>query len=109
MIPALGRDFYKGEDLPGAQHTVLLSDTAWRTRYGARPDIVGQSVILDGEPYLVIGVLPAGFHFAPAGAAELWTTVNAVGSCEQRRSCHNLWGVARLKDGVTVEQALAAL
>src|SRR5262249_47904868 len=58
VTPVLGRDFYAGEDLPGVQRTVLLSYSAWQGRYGGRRDILGQSVILDDAPNVIIGVLP---------------------------------------------------
>src|SRR5262249_15735153 len=76
-------------------------------RYGGRADVLGQTVTLDGFPNVIIGVLPREFHFAPAEPAEFWTTIHASGGCEERRSCHNLYGVARLKDGISVETALA--
>jgi len=107
VAPALGRDFYAGEDLPGAPHTVMLSHATWRNRYGGKPDVIGQTVTLDGVPYVVVGVLPREFHFAPVGAAEYWTTVDAASSCSVRRSCHNLFGVARLREGISVQAALA--
>jgi len=107
VVTALGRDFYAGEDLAGARRTVMLSDAMWHKRYGGKPDVVGQPVTLDGAPYTVIGVLPRDFHFAPAGSAEYWATLDASGQCEQRRGCHNLYGVARLKDGVSLQAALA--
>jgi len=107
IAPALGRDFRPGEDLPGAARGVMLSNAIWRNRYGASPDVLGRSVTLDGALYAVIGVLPPQFHFAPTPAAEYWTTLNPSGYCEQRRGCHNLYGIARLKDGVSVEAALA--
>ncbi|HEX5084238.1 MAG TPA: ABC transporter permease, partial [Blastocatellia bacterium] len=107
VTPALGRDFYAGEDLPSAPRTVILSYSAWQKRYGGKEDVLGRTVTLDGFPNIIIGVLPPEFHFAPAEPAEFWTTLNASGSCEQRRSCHNLYGVARLKDGITVGTALA--
>ena len=107
VSPALGRDFHAGEDLAGAAHTVMLSNGVWRDRYGEKPDVVGRTVTLDGEPYLIIGVLPRDFHFAPVGAADYWTPLNPNGSCEKRRSCHNLYGIARLRDGVAIQTALA--
>ncbi|MFI5184777.1 MAG: permease prefix domain 1-containing protein, partial [Vicinamibacteria bacterium] len=103
---ALGRDFEPREDLPGAPRTVLLSHGAWQQRYGGAADIVGRTAILDSAPHVVIGVLPREFSFVPAEPAEFWTPIDGTGSCEKRRSCHNLYGVARLKDGVTLEAAL---
>ena len=107
VTPALGRDFYDGEDQPGAADTVIVTYATWQTRFGGRKDILGQTVRLDGKPKTIIGVLPASFQFAPRGKAEFWATVHTLTSCEKRRSCHNLYGVARLKDGVTVQMALA--
>jgi len=107
VAPVLGRDFYDGEDLPGVQRTVLLSYTSWQKRYGGNDDVLGQTVILDGAPNIIIGVLPKDFHFAPAEPAEFWTALHASNSCDVRRSCHGLYGVARLKEGVSVEIALA--
>lgn len=109
IAAAIGRDFHEGEDRPGAPHTVILSNGVWRSRYGSRADVVGQTVLLDSEPYVVIGVLPRSFQFAPVGAAEYWTPIAASSECSLRRSCHNLFGVARLKDGVSMEAALADL
>ncbi len=107
VTPLLGRDFYQGEDLPAAPRTVLLSYIAWQNRYGGRPDVLGQTVNLNGAPNTIIGVLPRDFHFAPVGSPEYWITLNVSGSCEKRRSCHNLYGVARLRDGVSLQTALA--
>lgn len=107
VTPALGRDFHPGEDAPGAPRVVLLSFAAWQKYFGGRRDVVGQAVTLNNDPYTVIGVLPQEFHFAPSFGAEFWTTLQTPNSCEQRRSCHNLYGVARLKDGVPLETALS--
>ncbi len=107
ITPLLGRDFYAGEDLPGAPQVVILSYAAWRKRFGGKKDVIGQPVRLSGVSYIVIGVLPQDFRFAPRGRAEFWTTLDTSGSCEKRRSCHNLDGIARLKDGISVQTALA--
>jgi len=107
VVPVLGRDFYTGEDAPGSPRTVILSYAAWQKRYGGAADILGQTVTLDGEPNTIIGILPKDFHFAPAGPAEFWTALRPSGSCDLRRSCHNLYGIGRLNDGASVESALA--
>ena len=107
VAPVLGRDFYAGEDKPGAASTVILSYATWQTRFGGRKDVIGQTVKLSGIPNTIIGVLPQGFQFAPRGRAEFWATLHELNGCEKRRSCHNLTGVGRLKDGVTVPMALA--
>jgi predicted permease len=105
--PVLGRDFYEGEDKVGAAPAVLLSFATWQNRFGAREEVVGQPISLSGKAYTVIGVLPKDFQFALRGRAEFYTTLQPAMECEKRRSCHNLYGVARLKDGVTVSAAHA--
>lgn len=109
VVPVLGRDFQPGEDLPDAPRTVLLSYGAWQSRYGGSKDVLGQTIVLSGDPTVVIGVLPADFHFAPVEPAEFWTTLHPAGSCDLRRSCHGLYGVGRLKDGASVEGALTEM
>jgi len=109
VVPVTGRDFHAGENSPGAPATVILSYAAWQRRYGGRRDVLGQTVTLDGAPSIIIGVLPREFHFAPVRLAEFWTGVDTAGRCEGRRSCHNLFGVARLMDGVSIQTALANL
>jgi macrolide transport system ATP-binding/permease protein len=105
--PMLGRDFYDKEDMPGAADTVILSYATWQERFGGRRDVIGQTVGLSGTPTTIIGVLPPDFQFAPRGKVEFWSTIHTLTSCEKRRGCHNLFGVARLKDGVSVQMALA--
>jgi len=113
VTPVLGRDFYQGEDLPEAPQTVILSYASWQKRFGGKSDVIGQSVTLYEVPYTIIGVLPQNFHFAPLENAEFWTTLHPAlhlaGTCDARRSCHYLNGLARLKEGVSAEAALADL
>jgi macrolide transport system ATP-binding/permease protein len=107
ITPVLGRDFYTGEDLPSAPKTVMLSYAGWQKRYAGRKDVIGQTVALSGVPYTIVGVLPQSFQFARRNSAEFWATFHAAGSCDLRRSCHSLVGVGRLKDGVTIQSAMA--
>ena len=109
VTPALGRDFHEGEDSPNSPPAVMLSYSAWQSRFGGKPDVLGQPVVLDDTPYTIIGVLPRDFHFAPRGSAEFWAPIQTLTPCEKRRSCHNLYGAARLKDGVAIPTALADL
>jgi macrolide transport system ATP-binding/permease protein len=108
VIPVLGRDFAVGEDLASAPRLAMLSYGTWQTRYGGRRDILGQTATINEHPTVIIGVLPRDFHFAATGAAEYWLAFhpNATG-CDPRRSCHGIYGVARLKDGVTIQAALS--
>jgi predicted permease len=107
VSPLLGRDFQTGEDLVGAPRTLILSDASWQKRFGGKQEIIGQSISIDEVPFTIIGVLPQHFHFAPVESAEFWTPVIPEGGCFIRRSCHSLHGVARLKDGVSEQAALA--
>jgi predicted permease len=107
--PMLGRDFRAGEDAPGASPVVILRYGAWQRRFGGRRDVVGQTVNLSGVVYTIVGVLPRGFEFAPRDIAEFFEPLRPTGECEKRRSCHNLDGVGRMKDGVTVSGAAAQL
>ena len=59
-------------------------------RFGARRDVVGQSVSLSGADYTIVGVLPRDFAFAPGRDSEFWAPLLDKNGCEQRRSCHNL-------------------
>ena len=105
--PLLGRDFYQGEDSPGAAAVVILPYSTWQNRFSGRADVVGQTVTLDDTAFTVIGVLPRDFQFAPRGNAQFWTALQPKGYCETHRSCHNMYGVARLRDGVSLQTALA--
>lgn len=107
IAPLLGRDFGRGDDAPGATRTVLISYAAWQKRFGGKRDVLGRALTLNGEPTIVIGVLPADFQFAPYGGGDFWATLRSTGSCEQHRDCHNLTTIARLKDGVSLEMASA--
>lgn len=103
ITPILGRDFLPGEDRPSAPDTVILNYDAWQTRYGANKAVVGRTVTLDGRSFVIVGVLPPEFNFAPVGHAEFWKTLH--GLCEDSRLCYPYYGVARLKDGVSVQTA----
>jgi predicted permease len=109
VTPLLGRDFTANEEAPGGPHVVMLSYRTWQQRFAGSRNVVGQTATLSGVLYTVIGVLPRDFQFAPLGAAEFWTAIDPKGPCESRRSCHNLYGVARLKEGISIEAALANL
>ncbi len=103
--PILGRDFNPGEDQPSGPNVTLLSYGAWIHRYGARRDVVGQTIDLDTRPYTIIGVLPQSFTFALSGNAEFWVPINALSPHEHSRTFYAFFGIARLRDGVTVQSA----
>ena len=100
--PARGRLFVEGEDRPGAQRVALMSDRLWRRRFGADTTIVGRSIIADGQPVIVVGVMQPGFNFPQRG--DLWTPFQVDGARENRNNRYFGGAVGRLKPGVTVEQ-----
>ena len=109
VAPALGRDFYAGEDLPGKPDTLIISDAAWHARFGGRRDVIGQTVTLSGDAShhrrRASGALSVR---ARRGAPSSGRRFTRPADATLRRSCHALCGVGRLKDGVTVEEAHAA-
>jgi predicted permease len=107
VSPVLGRDFYPGEDSAGAARTVLIGYAAWQERFGGTSDVLGQTVTLNGSPYVIVGVLPRDFHLAPFGEAEFWSTLRSSDTCERNPGCRNLLTVARLRDGVSIRAASA--
>ena len=107
--PMLGRDFNPGEDQPGGPNVAILSYGTWLLRFGGRRDVVGQTVDLDNQPSLIIGVLPRSFSFAPAGNAEFWVPLNVLSPHEQQRIFYNFWGIGRLQDDVTPQAAQAEM
>lgn len=107
VTPVLGRDFQAADEQPNQPRTALLSYAAWQRRFGGRKDVVGQTVTLDGAPVTIVGVLSRTFHFAPAEPADFWAIERSTGGCEKNRGCHSLFGVARLKPGVTFDAAFA--
>jgi macrolide transport system ATP-binding/permease protein len=106
VTPIAGRDFHDNEESPASGPlTVLLSYEAWQTRFGGKDSVIGQTLILSGQPNTIIGVLPRGFHYAPVGTPEFWEIMRPTPGCEDRRSCHNLYAVGRLKDGTSFAAA----
>ena len=105
--PALGRTFLPGEDEPGRDRVVLLSHALWASRFGSNPATVGQSLVVDGEPHTVVGVLPKGGPFDRA-AAQIWKPL-AFDASSMTRDFRWLGASAKLKDGVTLSSARAEM
>jgi putative ABC transport system permease protein len=101
ISPALGRDFREEEDRVGAPKVILLSDRVWRERFEARPGAVGQSIMVNGVPHTIIGVMPRGFEFP--GNAGAWTTMQT--DPLRNRGNHSWQVMGRLRPNVTIEQA----
>jgi putative ABC transport system permease protein len=107
--PRLGRDFSADEDEPG-RAVVILSDLLWRTYFNADPQLLGQTVGLDGKPRTVIGVMPPGFSSPEGADTDLWIP-NALDaeSALPARGMKMVSVIGRLERGVSVEQARANL
>jgi len=102
--PILGRLFGKADDQPGAARVALLSYALWQRSFGGDPAVVGRSLDLDGQSYAVIGILPASFRFVVS--ADIYAPLGLKADQMQRRGSHpGIYAIARLKDGVTIEQA----
>jgi putative ABC transport system permease protein len=98
--PVLGRVLRPGEDAPGRRQLALLSNGYWQRRFGGRPDVIGQTLVLNSVPTEIIGVMPAAFAFPER--VQLWVPLDLDG---QRRSPFNLLAIGRLKPGVMPQQA----
>src|SRR5580704_2085122 len=108
--PYLGRVFRPEEDQPNANHEVVLSYNTWKQRFGGDPALVGKSLLLNQESYQVVGVMRPDFDW-PNGT-ELWTPIAlppGIYFDTKNRFNESLFGVARLRPGVSVEQANAYL
>ena len=104
--PVAGRNFLPEEDRPGAPPVVLISNALWQRRFHSDPSAVGRMLTVDGVPRTIVGVVP--HHLGEMVNADLWLPTAVNPSDSQRRS-HNYGIVARMKPGVTVEQARAEM
>jgi putative ABC transport system permease protein len=100
-----GRTFTTGEDSPNGGRVVVLSYSLWKSRYGGNPDVVGRPIQIDGQPYLVVGVIGPGF--VTDTESDLWLPFQF--DLTSRDMAHYFTVAARLKSGVTLEQANAQL
>jgi len=105
--PVLGRTFAPDEDQLGKSQVVVLSHRLWENRFGADPTIIGRTLNLNGKPYTVIGVMPAHTAFDRKWE-QLWTPL-AFAPGDMTRDYHWLLSYARLKPGVTLAKAQAAM
>lgn len=100
--PLMGRDFTAEDDKPGVAPVVLISYGTWQARFGSDPNVVGKQMLLDDKPHTVIGVMPESF--VHQGPPPLWLLVGPMDWKERDvRTGGNV--IARLKPGVTIEQA----
>jgi putative ABC transport system permease protein len=101
----IGRAFSSEEDRPNGGKVVLISDGLWHRRYGSDPNVIGKSIALGGEQYSIIGIVGPTFDFNPT--PDLFLPFQADPNSTQQ--AHFFSAAARLKPGVTLEQARAAL
>jgi predicted permease len=108
--PVYGRFFIPDEDRFGANKTTVLTWGFWKRRFGGDPSIVGRTILLDSEPYTVIGILPAWFTY-PNPRAQLWVTVYPQVPPEVMAShdSHNFRVIGKLRAGVSIAAAQADL
>ena len=114
--PAMGRDFTESDEIPANGHVVVLGNQTWREHFGARRDALGQRMLLNGEPYTVVGVLPSGVvhpgnDYQPVAYGEtidVWVPFTFRTAVSERGS-HFLNGIGRLKSGVRAARAQAEL
>lgn len=108
--PTLGRAFREDEATPGNDFVVVLSYGFWTQRFGADPNVLGTAIILDGEPFTVLGVMPPGFEFPPdADAVQVWRPLAINARLYDVRAMRVYNVVGRLEPGVSVDQARAEL
>jgi putative ABC transport system permease protein len=106
--PAIGRGFNESEERAGNDLVVVLSHAFWQTHLRGAPDIVGQTVRLDGKSHIVVGIMPAGFSFADPNTA-IWQPVDSASRGNQDRANRSLSVVGRRSSGVSPAQAAADL
>src|SRR5687768_1673036 len=103
VTPLLGR-FIEAADLgDNWRRVVVLSNETWRTRFGARTSVVGETVVLDDEPHTIIGVLPAGVRVPLLENIQMWRPIHFDPRAEDRRDWRGFLAFARLRDGVKPE------
>jgi predicted permease len=105
--PLLGRTFDPANDRPGKPREVVLSYRFWKTQFGGDPGVVGRAMLLDGDSYAIVGVMPRDFHFGPRNSDDVWPVLQL----EPRNVRYPYWvgSLGRLKPGVTQAQAEADL
>jgi putative ABC transport system permease protein len=104
-LPAIGRTFNEAEDVPHGSPVAVLSDRLWRNRLGADPQIVGRNILLNNQPYTVVGIMPKGFESNPP--MDVWLPLQADPASTNQG--HYLAAAARLKPDVSIEQARGAM
>lgn len=109
IAPLMGRVFGAAEDTPGISPVVLISERLWRSHFTARPDVVGQLIVLDNQTYSIVGVMPARMRF-PSPITDAWLPLGMFIRTFPPRDAHpGLQGIARLKPGTSIDAARASM
>ena len=107
--PSVGRTFDETDSRTGAPRTVILSDAFWRTRFASDPAILGQTIRLSQEPYVVVGVMPRDFqppsHLSGGPTADFFVPAREAVNLDALRGEHELEAIGRLRPGVSLIQA----
>jgi len=103
--PAIGHVFTTEEDRPGGPKLAVVSYGLWKRRWGADPGVLGRSLVLNSEPYTIIGVLPRSFHSNPP--ADIWIPLQADPNSQNQGNY--LFVAAKLKPGISLDAARAHL
>ncbi len=106
LQPALGRNFTAEEDQPGGPRVVLIGYDFWQQNLGGRSDVLGQKITLDDAPYTVVGVMPKTFRHPYH--AQIWLPI-ALEFSATGQANHYMYGLGRLRPGITLDQADAAV
>jgi len=101
--PLVGRNFLPEEEQPGKNRVAVLSYSLWQSRFGGDRGLVGKTIALDGTPYTVVGIMPAGFQYPQF--TEIWTPLTIIPEAANDRAYRYLRVIGRLKPGVTLRQA----
>jgi len=102
-----GRAFLPEDEQPGRDQVVVMSHALWQRAFGANPNLIGQTLILNSRRFTVVGIMPAGFQFPPE--AELWIPLAWDDKERQTRSIHDYQVIARLNHNVSLAQAQAEM
>src|SRR5690348_621908 len=109
MPPSIGRAFLPEEQQAGRDHEVILSNAYWQSHYASNPNVAGRSIVLDGSPYTIIGVAPAGLRFEIFGDPDMYVPLLLTKRNIESRSGTGLFVVAREKQGVPLASAQAQM
>jgi putative ABC transport system permease protein len=107
VLPVEGRSFQAEEEQPANNHVAIISNDLWQRRFGSNSGAIGKTLVLDGESYSIVGIMPPGFGFPEK--VELWLPLTFVPEELADRGYNHLVAIGRLKPGVNLPQAQAEM